>query len=755
MSPLEKALRWIAIGGLFMLPFVCLIVADGQRFPYNLFFPFITGKNFTFRLLVEISTGAWLALALVYPAYRPRRSWLLGAFAVFVFVMALADAFGAYPFKSFWSNYERMDGWVTLAHLLALLVVAVSVMRTEKIWRRFWQTSLGVSVFVGFHALFQLIGLASLGQGGAAGLSARLDATFGNPIYLAVYMLFHIFIAAHLWVQGFAERKRGERAGISLWYGFVIALDAVVLFFTGTRGTMLGLIGGVFLSALLLAMFRTGSRMSWRYPAAVMAAIVLLGGAFWSVRDAAWVHRVGFLERLATISVSESTIKARFLNMGMAWQGVKERPLLGWGQENYALVFDKYYDPRMYGQEPWFDRVHNAVFDWLVAGGFLGLLSYLSIFGAALWLLWRDALRRTRDGAQAFSPAERAIFTGLLAAYFFHNLTVFDNITSYILFACVLAYLAWRSADRAGASELPGKSLLPSSALPYAALASALLVWGVAWWVNAAALSQNRTLLAALSPQSAGIARNLGLFKEAAAYGSYGTQEAREQFAQAATQVAGAEGVQADLKRQFLEGASAEMRLQAEASPLDARFPLFLGVLHDAHGDYEGAFPALEKAHELSPRKQTILFEIAGNQSARGDLEAALATLKSAYELEPDYELARMLYAALAVRMGRDALADELLSPVRAQAAASPQVVSAYVQRKRYDALVQLAEARVEAQPGDAQGYFTLAAAYYAMGSSAKAIEALERASSAVPGSSAQAQALIQQIKNGTAKVGE
>src|SRR3989338_7390340 len=106
---LERMLRGIVLAGIFALPFIVFIVAE------SLFFPFITGKNFAFRIIVEVMSGAWLALALVNPIYRPRRSWLLGAFALLVTVVALADALGVYPFKSFWSNFERMDGWVTLA----------------------------------------------------------------------------------------------------------------------------------------------------------------------------------------------------------------------------------------------------------------------------------------------------------------------------------------------------------------------------------------------------------------------------------------------------------------------------------------------------------------------------------------------------------------------------------------------------------------------------------------------------------------
>src|SRR5260221_14030643 len=102
---MNKILRYITLVGIFIIPFIPLIVAN------SLFFPFITGKNFTFRIVVEIVFAAWLLLALTNKAYRPRRSWMLYLLTAFVVIMALADAQGIYPYKSFWSNYERMEGW--------------------------------------------------------------------------------------------------------------------------------------------------------------------------------------------------------------------------------------------------------------------------------------------------------------------------------------------------------------------------------------------------------------------------------------------------------------------------------------------------------------------------------------------------------------------------------------------------------------------------------------------------------------------
>src|SRR4051812_15035471 len=135
---MNKTLRYIALIGVFIIPFIPLIVTN------SLFFPFITGKNFTFRIVVEIVFAAWAILALTDKAYRPRRSWILYAFSAFVIIIALADTFGVYPYKSFWSNYERMEGWVTLAHLFAYFIVMATVLAKEKLWDAFFQTSLGV-----------------------------------------------------------------------------------------------------------------------------------------------------------------------------------------------------------------------------------------------------------------------------------------------------------------------------------------------------------------------------------------------------------------------------------------------------------------------------------------------------------------------------------------------------------------------------------------------------------------------------------
>lgn len=719
---LERLLRNTALVCVFVLPFLALYVSS------SLFFPFISGKNFAFRILVEIAAASWLALAILNPVYRPRRTWLLWGFAAFVAIIGVADVFGVYPFKSFWSNYERMEGWVTIAHLFTYFVVAVSILNTEKLWRAWWYTTLGVSAIVGCIGLFQLFGWVTINQSGS-----RLDARLGNSTYAGVYMLFHIFMAAFFLARTWVQEPQNR--GVAAWLlGPLIALNSLILFFTATRGAILGLIGGAVFSALLLSV--VASVRVRRASVIGIAGLVILAGAFWTVKDAAWVHEIEPLHRLATLF--DGTVSSRFMNWEMAWQGAKERPILGWGQENYAAVFDKYYNPAMYAQEPWFDRTHNIIFDWLIAGGFLGLIAYLSLYLFALLMIWRSG---------AFAPYERAILSGLLAGYFFYLLFTFDNITSYILFASLLAYIAVRAGQ--DGTPIFGTRAAAQTMGPVLAGAAIVLAGGLVWFVNADAIRQNRALINAIQPQAGGIERNLEYFLTAESFRSVGTQEVREQFSQAAISVMGAD-VPVELKQRFVQSGAEAMERQVKDSLRSARAPFFLGILFDHAGVYAEGKQWLEVALERSPRKQAILFELGLNAYARNAPEEALGYFKQAYESAPEYREARMYYVGALIRTGNDAEAERILQQdIDAGTAVDQRLASAYASRNRYDKIAQVWTAHIAAHPQDLDARLMLAGAYYAAGNSAAAIRALEDAKDAIPSAAAQADELIQQVRSG------
>lgn len=106
MQNIKNILYYSVLAGIFIIPFIAFLV------PTNMFFPFISGKGFTFRIIVEIIFGLYVLLALYEPEYRPKDSWITRAVVSFTLVAFVADIFGQNPYKSLWSNYERMECFV-------------------------------------------------------------------------------------------------------------------------------------------------------------------------------------------------------------------------------------------------------------------------------------------------------------------------------------------------------------------------------------------------------------------------------------------------------------------------------------------------------------------------------------------------------------------------------------------------------------------------------------------------------------------
>src|SRR3989344_3832908 len=141
---LNKLLKWTVYAGVFILPFFIFFVSD------SLYFPFITVKNFAFRIIVEVILASWLILALRDGDYRPKKTWVMWSVLGFMLVAILATVFGEAPYRSFWSNYERMDGLVNLLHVGAYFLIAASVMN-RKIWHWWMKTSMSASVIMGIY----------------------------------------------------------------------------------------------------------------------------------------------------------------------------------------------------------------------------------------------------------------------------------------------------------------------------------------------------------------------------------------------------------------------------------------------------------------------------------------------------------------------------------------------------------------------------------------------------------------------------
>ena len=427
------------------------------------FFPFIVGKALYARAMTEVLLGLWLVLAIRVPRYRPARSWLLLALAIYLGVTTLAAFTGVSSQRSLWSTYERMQGVVDLAHWVAFALVVTSVHRSLQDWRLLLNVNLGVSLAMA------LIGLAQhhdvdLPIYGFLETGGRLSGTLGNATYVGAYMMVNVLIGLGFLSQSLVEswqskipptterrrrerrkgRNRQSRGGFSsvfwwrVFWSVVVLADLWVLTLSGSRGAVFGLAAGLMGFAVGYGIWG-----HWR-PLKVGAAVVagfLVAVAFILLvaKDAPVIEKITnsnpLLHRIASTNRQQGSVKDRLASLSYGLEGFAERPILGWGPENYVVAWGRFYDSEADVRYT-FDQAHNKVVEELTTKGAVGLVSYMSLWVLMLLILLRT-LRHQGSNQQMLIWFVGAAYVG----YFAQNLFLFDTPSSVLQFMLLLGFV--------------------------------------------------------------------------------------------------------------------------------------------------------------------------------------------------------------------------------------------------------------------------------------------------------------------------
>lgn len=709
----SSALLTIIKYGLFACLFMPLIM--DSRF----IFPYIFPKQAFFQIVVEAVFALYLFLAFKRPEFRPRSSWLFKALGAYFAIMVLSAVFGVNTYHSFWSNYERMAGVISLFHYLGFLFVAANVFKTQENWHSFFDASVIAGVLQSLYGLGQLAGIFTSSGG------ARIDGTIGNASFLAGYMLLNALFALWLALEKDSLRWR-------LFYGAALILNLVILYQTETRGAVLGLLA----AGLALALFFIFARQKdlaqlplrraenlKKYIAGALVAGLLAAGAIWLARDSNFVAKQPTLQRITHISLSEGTSMTRLLAWRMSLKGFLERPLFGWGPENYYVVFNKYYDPNLYPVESWFDRAHNAFLDVLVNTGLTGFLAYLAAAALAFWSLW-SAWRREK-----IKYHTAVIFSVILIAYAIQNFFVFDTQVTLLMISSIMGFLVWLSFR-------PAPVAVGAPARPNAFF-TALVVLGfvlAAYFINIKPGLASTTGIGALgSLQQGQVAESLTQFKSALDIGTFGLPEVAMRVQDVATSLSRNSSASAAVKKEFVELAVDAMDRSLRLEPLNARFMMMLASIYLISADGSNSYLAdadalLQKAMELSPTRQELYFYVGQVRMFQNRQAEALALFKRAVELNDKVALSRWNYGIVAIGVGQKELGEKEIKIAREldheyKPADIRQVINSYTRTDDRARIIALHQEWMTLFPADAGAYASLAAFYQQWGDKIKAKE--------------------------------
>lgn len=701
-------------------------------------FPYTLSKALFFQAIIEIVFAFWLVLIIFDKTYRPKLTPLLLALGGFLAALLLTAFTGADPWRSFWSIYERGFGVFTILHLGALAVVLSSLGKKFS-WGWLFYASLGTAFFVSILAMLQTAIPHLLLE---EPMPDRPGATFGNPAFLAGYLLFHAFLAAYFLLNkirsGLSTRKN-----IAICVYFAVALVAIsgVLFLTQTRGDIFGFGAAVFVLLVLFSLRppEIGIKLFARRKLYVMLIVVVIvsGSLFWLTRGNNFWARIPGLNRFYLISLTSESLQPRIIAARAAWRGFLDNPILGVGWDNFNIVFNKYYDPaslRASYQETRFDKPHNFILEDLVSGGILLLLAHSAIFGA---FIYQAARIKNRLFGQ--------IMTAAVAGYIARSLFIFDTIGPALALYIFLGYVDAEFRERSinvteNITESESEGNIAEERVSFVKIIPVIIFSiAFAYFVNIRVMKASNFHFRGFTYMARGdVDASIENFRSALnIWNPYAWNFVRDYAAVIAETYFYNPG---SISPNAVLEAIKEMELVRDEHPRDAYNHYFLVDLYNQTSDIDkDAF--LEKAEreaeialELSPNRQQILFSLAKTKTLQGDYKAAVELAKRALALDDKVADSHFYYGLLSFVQGdEDTGYIELKKAVamgkKFKSFYEPQTIANFfADYGKIEEAVKLYKIAYDMRPGDLEVTIKLGVAYFFVGDREHAKEFLELA---------------------------
>lgn len=474
--------RYSIFGILTAILFVILPFATSR----HLFHAAINIKFFLFvaGTLLIAGIAAWMLWKGQHTLTLKNRP-LLCAGTALLGVFWLSAFFGIFPERSIFGDILRSSGVYFFTHIAAFSFILGEFLR-ERDWTLVRRT---LAVSAGVYSFLTLLGVEGFG------ISARIfwtnfdigGYTFGNTTFAGTFLVLALLIT-------FIELVRTP-AWSRWWYALVASCAA--MFFSPILINI-----GIFLGRMeLTSAFANPLLLLGSARASSAAAIFLLilfggylivqrfGGAYKKYLALAWGTCLvgGALIGVALLLTPGSTVQEKYIEAStgariLVWQSgfeaFKDRPLLGWGPENFEQAHQEHFDNRLYQDEYigeiWFDRAHNVIIDTLVNVGALGALAHLFVVGAFLWAVYKARVR------ELIGEPEAVLLFSFPLVHFLQLQTGFDTIGSFTLLAVMGGYVL--SLERRATAEESAHRASNERAMYYkigaAVIAACVLVSG-------------------------------------------------------------------------------------------------------------------------------------------------------------------------------------------------------------------------------------------------------------------------------------
>ncbi len=731
---------------------VCLSLLSPLWVFKDLLFPYVTSKAFYFRICIELALPFYLYLLAARPELRPSwkkqpLNWLMVAFLLLNLISALS---GVAVVRSLWGNFERMGGVYYLAHLILLYFYVLMIAQMGGSYlKRFLQIFLAAAMIVTINGIFGKLGLPILVQDPS--LPARVSSTLGNPIYVGSFLIVPLFLSVYFALQAEENYKK-------ILYYLSALLFLICIFLSGTRGALVGLVGGGFLAGAAYVFLNSNRKIKLWGSALVLSFAVIAGIGFTYSNH---LPEGSVVKRLLTLK--DSNTEARLIQWGVALKGYKDHPLFGVGSENYYFIANKYYNPAIYNYDrSWFDKPHNYLIEVLVTTGAFGFAAYLGLLvflGVALYRGFKNGF---------LSLAEFCVLLAALLVYQIQNLTVFDTVPASLTFYCFAGFAGyiWDASSTVNIKSKPERKkniLFADNGFPTAVFSVGLLVMAyLIYATNIVPMEVGKRINYGFAYSSVDQAKADGYFQDAFSlpFNFDQTESAAKyaEFAQAfgRTSTPANQALATKVENEAIDALNNALAVEPTYPILWQNLAgvyLYKGVQDGKVISYDPrAQDAIQKAIDLSPGREEAYLtqvQIYGVQGKISQAEDVIKTLMQRFPKDSSlYFMLANLYRSDnkipdAVKLMEQA---QLNGYQFASYSDMQWLVAYYAGQKQYDKAMALLLAQAQKEPGNYDLFSDTVKVYAMEGQKDQAINLAKQIMSADPTRAKEMQAIIDSL---------
>ena len=398
--------------------FIPLLVSPSFLFPY------VFLKSIVFKIIVLLASFLFLFLLFKNKLYKLYKNWMVISFSLFLLILPILSIFSINFNESLWGGFERMEGVFYYFYLFLFLLILLYILRDNKTWKNIFISITISNILISSLAILQKFNINI----GIMEYAGRIGGTLGNAAYLSSVLLFGL-----IFLSFFFYRYKKYR----IFSSIAIILNIIAIFISATRGSLLALFFVILLS-LLFSIFKKGflEKKKKIILSSILIIFVLFISSIFIFKDFEVIKKVESLRRISNISLSDSTSASRLVIWKYSFDSFIDKPIFGWGLENFDDSFNKYYDNTI--SEEWFDRAHNNYLDILITGGIISLLIYLIFIFFVfklIYFLYKE---------EKIDFISWQIFTFGFLAYLIQNIFIFDTLNTVIyllFFIALLSYL--------------------------------------------------------------------------------------------------------------------------------------------------------------------------------------------------------------------------------------------------------------------------------------------------------------------------